>query len=89
MQPLGWPHTSPSPGARHVVKDFSSLIFPKITSPFSYFCLRYKFTVKIRALVGPVLEIYRVIDCVHHSLCGSLLLDPVTRLHAVGGNRPI
>ena len=31
---------------------------------------RYKFTVKIRALAWPVLEIYRVIDCVHHSLPG-------------------
>ena len=31
---------------------------------------RYKFTVKIRALACPVLEIYREIDCVHHSLPG-------------------
>ena len=33
---------------------------------------RYKFTVKIRALARHVLEIYRAIDCVHHSLRGSL-----------------
>ena len=31
---------------------------------------RYKFTVKIRALACPILEICRVIDCVHHSLPG-------------------
>ena len=36
-----------------------------------------------------VLEIYTVIDGVYHSLCGALSLDPVTRLHAVGGRRPI
>ena len=31
---------------------------------------RYEYTVKIRALACPVLEIYRVIDCAHHSLPG-------------------
>ena len=43
--------------------------------PFGLFLFglsRYEFTVKIRALACPVLEIYTVIDCVHHSLCGAL-----------------
>ena len=33
---------------------------------------RYKFTVKIGALACSVLEIYTVIDCVHHSSFGAL-----------------
>ena len=50
---------------------------------------RCKFNVKSRALACPVLEIYKVIDRVHHLLRGSLLLNPVTRSHAAGGSRPI
>ena len=33
---------------------------------------RYKYTVKIRALACPVLEMYRAIDCVHHPSHGVL-----------------
>ena len=50
---------------------------------------RYKFTVKIRALACPVLEINKVIDCVHHSLPGVLWLGTVTRSHAVGQSKRV